>query len=75
MNYTLKRSHAHACFVLLTFQLQHGISIAIRNTPSSGPDVAEVTNIDDSITPDKRLTKKLIPMITNPYITPIVLIA
>lgn len=58
----------------LTFQLQHGINSAIMKTPRSGPDVAEVTSMDDSMTPSSRPTPKLIPMITNPYTTPIILI-
>lgn len=65
------------CFIkeLLTFQLQHGTNIASKKTPSNGPEVADVTNIDDSITPDNKPTPKLIPMMTNPYTTLIALMA
>lgn len=41
------------------------------NTPNRGPEVADVNSMDDSITPDKRLTPKAIPMMRNPYTTPI----
>lgn len=44
-------------------------------TPSKGPEVADVTNMEDSITPDNKPTPKLIPMITNPYTTLIALMA
>lgn len=40
-------------------------------TPNSGPDVAEVTSIEDSITPSNIPMRKLIPMMTNPKMHPI----
>jgi hypothetical protein len=49
-----------------TFQLAQGNSIANMNTPSSGPLVADVISIDDSITPDRVATPNEIPMMRTP---------
>jgi len=49
-----------------TFQLTQGNSIANTKTPSSGPLVADVINMDDSITPDRVATPNEIPMMRNP---------
>ena len=57
----------------LTFQFAHGIKIAIRNTPNNGPDVADVTNMDDSMTPSKRPTPNAIPIIIKAKTTLIIL--
>jgi hypothetical protein len=55
-----------------TFQLTQGNSIANTKTPSSGPLVADVINIDDSITPERVATPNEIPMMTNPYTDPVI---
>lgn len=39
-------------------------------TPSKGPEVAEVTNIDDSMTPSSKPTPKAIPIIIKAKTTP-----
>jgi len=39
------------------FQLAQGTNMARRNTPRRGPDVADVINIEDSITPDSMATR------------------
>jgi len=49
-----------------TFQLTQGNSMANMKTPSSGPLVADVISIDDSITPDRVATPNEIPMMRNP---------
>ena len=49
-----------------TFQLTQGNSIANKKTPSSGPLVADVISIDDSITPDSVATPNEIPMMRTP---------
>lgn len=45
--------------------------MARMKTPSNGPLVADVTNMDDSITPDSNPTPKLMPIIMQPYTMPI----
>jgi len=40
--------------------------MANTKTPSSGPLVADVISIDDSITPDRVATPNEIPMMMNP---------
>jgi cephalosporin hydroxylase len=57
-----------------TFQLTHGNSIASMKTPSSGPLVADVISIDDSITPDRVATPNEIPMMRTPYTDPAITI-
>ena len=49
-----------------TFQLTQGNSMANIKTPSSGPLVADVINIDDSITPDRVAIPNEIPTMRNP---------
>jgi hypothetical protein len=54
----------------VTFQLTQGNSIASRKTPRSGPLVADVISMDDSITPERVATPNEIPMIRIPYTDP-----
>jgi hypothetical protein len=49
-----------------TFQLTQGKSIASRKTPSSGPLVADVISMEDSITPERVATPNDIPMMRIP---------
>lgn len=49
-----------------TFQLTQGNSIASRKTPSSGPLVADVISMDDSITPERVATPNDMPMMRIP---------
>lgn len=56
-----------------TFQLQHGTSMARMKIPNRGPLVAEVTSMDDSMTPERRPTPKLMPIMTQAYRTPMAL--
>lgn len=56
-----------------TFQLEIGTNSANRNTPTSGPVVAELISIAVSMTPDRKPTVNAIPMIKNEYSTPITL--
>ena len=56
-----------------TFQLTQGNSMANMKTPSSGPLVADVINIDDSITPDRVATPNKIP-IMNQWREPLIFI-
>jgi hypothetical protein len=58
--------HKIYCDSDCTFQLTQGNSIAKMKTPSSGPLVADVINIDDSITPDRVATPNETPMMSIP---------
>lgn len=44
-------------------------------TPSNGPEVAEVTSMEDSMTPSNRPTPKAMHMMTRPRITLMILMA
>lgn len=61
----------HQYAVVFTFQLAHGTNIASIKTPSNGPEVADVINIDDSMTPDKWATINAIPIMIKAQIDPI----
>lgn len=49
--------------------------MAMMKTPSKGPEVADVTNMEDSITPSNSPTPKLMPMMISAITTARILIA
>lgn len=51
LHITLLCGHKQKC--IFTFQLAIGKKNANKKTPRSGPDVADVINMEDSMTPDK----------------------
>lgn len=50
---------------MFTFQLEIGTNMDSKNTPISGPVVAELVNIAVSMTPDKSPTVNAMPITRN----------